>query len=65
MAPPSDNAQYIHVPYGKAFLRLTSMEFARAIKRGKQYQRAMQQAAREAQNGARQEAARLEWITEE
>jgi hypothetical protein len=65
MAPPSDNAQYIHVHYGTAFLRLTSMEFARAIKRGKQYQRAQQQAAREHQIGVRQEAARLEWIDEE
>jgi Flp pilus assembly protein TadG len=62
MELPPDDAQHIHVPYGKAFLRLTSMEFARAIHRGKAYQRAMQQAAREAQMGAAAEAQRLEWI---
>jgi hypothetical protein len=61
-----NETQFVNVPLHKGtILRLPVRQYAEALKRGKQYQRAVQQAAREAHLGAQQEAARLEWITEE
>jgi hypothetical protein len=60
-----DETQFINVPLHKgAILRLPVRQYAEALKRGKQYQRAMQQAAREHAMGVQHEADRLAWIDE-
>jgi hypothetical protein len=66
MPPSSDETQFINVALPKnCILRLPIMVYAEGLKRGRRYQRAMQQAAREHAMGVQHEADRLEWIAEE
>ena len=62
---PSDPPTYINIPLGKGtILRLTPMAYANALKRGRAFLRATQQAVREAEAAAAREAASLAWIEE-